>query len=108
MAPAARRRHSRSWTGGEYDLLSGELAAVAHPLSERMDEQFRAASGIDRYTQSGERDDALYESSMLRGQGEARRVVYRNDLGHIMTAELDGTYPRIVDKSSFRNTLQGN
>ena len=91
----------------EYDLSSGKRNAIEHPFSASIDEAFRAASDIDRYTQSGERDEALFANSFLRSHHQARRVVFQNDLGHLMTAETNGSYPRLVDESSFRNSLQG-
>ncbi len=94
-----------SWR--EYDLSSGDQIAIEHPFSAHIDEDFRAASGINRYTQSGARDEELFANSFLRSHHQARRVVFQNDLGHLMTAELNGSYPRLVDESSFRNSLQG-
>ena len=91
----------------EFDPIEAESRPIEHPLDEKIDESFRRASGIDRYTQSGQRDRALYDDSFLRGHHETTRFVYQNDLGHLLTAEHDGSYPRLVDESAFRNSLQG-
>ena len=91
----------------QFHVGSSSRSPIEHPLSANIDETFRIASLIDRITQSGERDVNLYDHSLLRSHHQANRVVFQNDLGHLMTAELNGSYPRLVDESSFRNSLQG-
>ena len=91
----------------QFHVSSGSRFPIEHPLSADIDESFRINSQIDLITQSGERDVKLYDQSFLRSHHQANRVVFQNDLGHMMTAELDGSYPRLVDESSFRNSLQG-
>ena len=91
----------------QFHVSSGNRFPIEHPLSADIDETFRIKSQIDLITQSGERDVNLYDHSFLRSHHQANRVVFQNDLGHLMTAEMDGSYPRLVDESSFRNSLQG-
>lgn len=94
-----------SWQ--QYHVSSDNRFTIEHPLSVRIDEAFRRHSTIDRISQSGERDASLYEQSFLRSHHQANRLVFQNDLGHVMSAEMNGQYPRLIDESGFRNSLQG-
>ncbi|MCY4106691.1 MAG: hypothetical protein OXG02_08305 [Chloroflexi bacterium] len=91
----------------QYHVSSDNHFAMEHPLSVLIDEDFRRHSTIDRLSQSGERDARLYEQSFLRSHHRANRFVFQNDLGHVMSAEKSGQYPRLIDESGFRNSLQG-
>lgn len=84
-----------------YDLDSGDTSPIEHPRSE-------AATNPAMRERLNLLDDTEYRRSMLmfppRG---GNRLVHQDVLNTLVTAEIDGTFRRIIDDELFRSTLQG-
>lgn len=82
------------------------------PLDESPNEQyitdaFLLQTGINLLTQGGENDDSLINRSFLTFPTQSSRIVYQNDISTLITAEVDGSFKRIVHTILSQFSLQG-
>lgn len=85
---------------------------IITPLDESPDAQyisdaFLLQTGINQLTQGGETDLSLINHSYLTFPAQSNRVVYQNDIYTLFTAEVDGSFKRIIHTRLSQFSLQG-
>lgn len=90
-----------------YDVAQGLITPIEHPNAAQVTEAFILQTGINKLSQSGEEAPFLYERSFLTFPTTARRVVYQNDLHTIISAEVDGSFKRLIHEGLHPYSLQG-
>ena len=94
-----------SWQ--RYRLDTRALAHIAHPKAAAVTPELIRNSGLTMISQSGERNPELYATSHLSFPPRAQRVVFQNDLHTLFSAELDGSFPRIIHDGLHAYSLRG-
>jgi len=93
-----------------YDLAGdSNVSLEANPNESFITDAFIRQTGISQYTQSGAFDDSgtLIQNSALTFPTQTRRIVYQTDLHTLITAEVDGSFKRVISNDLFQFTLQG-
>ena len=90
-----------------YRLDNHALADIAHPKAASVTPELIKNSGMTMISQSGQRKPELYATSRLSFPPGARRVIFQNDLNTLFSAELDGSYPRIIHDGLHQYSLRG-
>lgn len=77
------------------------------PNAELITDAFLLQTGVNMLTQSGANDPSLINRAYLTFPTQARRVVYQNDISTLITAEVDGSFKRLVHGRLSQYSLQG-
>lgn len=77
------------------------------PNAELITDAFLLQTGVNMLTQSGTNDPSLIHRAYLTFPTQARRVVYQNDISTLITAEVDGSFKRLVHGRLSQYSLQG-
>lgn len=92
-----------------YALGEDEAEAIVHPSAAQVTPQFIEITGIPLITQTqgAERDDTLFDRSMLTFSPDGARAVFQNDLHDLYSIQPDGSFRRRVQTGLYQHTLQG-
>lgn len=91
-----------------YQLGSAMISPLeASPNAEYITEAFIQQTGVNQLTQGSLEDSSLIERSFLTFPTQTPRIVYQNDIHTIFTAEVDGSFKRIVHTTLSQFSLQG-
>lgn len=97
----------------DYDWYRYQIRdGIILPLDESPNEQyitdaFLLQTGVNLLTQSGENDTSLINRSYLTFPTQSSRIVYQNDINTVITAEVDGSFKRLVHSVLSQFSLQG-
>jgi hypothetical protein len=85
----------------QYDVASGESVPVEHPAIARINPDLLAVIGLS--------DPMAYARSFLTFPAPVgqRRIIYQSDINVVSTAELDGSFRRLIWDDLSRVSLQG-
>jgi hypothetical protein len=92
-----------------YSLSDEESAPIEHPSTEIVTPEFIEITGIPLITQTQgqERDESLFDRSMLTFSPDGVRAIFQNDLHDLYSIEPDGSFRRRVQSGLYQHTLQG-
>lgn len=92
-----------------YSLGGDEAEAIVHPSAEAVTQEFIEITGIPLITQTQgqERDETLFDRSMLTFSPDGIRAVFQNDLHDLYSIQPDGSFRRRVQGGLYQHTLQG-
>ena len=94
-----------------YRAVLGEddSTPIAHPSAEIVTPEFIEITGIPLITQTkgAERDESLFDRSMLTFSPDGVRAIFQNDLHDLYSIEPDGSFRRRVQAGLYQHTLQG-
>ena len=90
-----------------YSLADHAVSEIDHPDAHQVTAEMIASSDAALITQSGEQNPALYYGSQMTFPPNARRIVYQNDLHTIFSAELNGSYKRLIHDKLHQHSLRG-
>lgn len=92
----------------QYDLESETRSELpANPNESFITEAFIQQTGITLNSQSFEREAIYLERSFLTFPTQSSRIVFQNDLNTVITAEVDGSFKRVIHQRLARYSLQG-
>jgi hypothetical protein len=82
---------------------------IVHPSAAIVTPEFIEVTGIPLITQTQgkERDESLFDRSMLIFSPDGTRAIFQNDLHDLYSIEPDGSFRRNVQTGLYQHTLQG-
>lgn len=82
---------------------------IEHPSAAIVTPEFIEVTGIPLITQTqgAERDESLFDRSMLTFAPDGVRAIFQNDLHDLYSIEPDGSFRRRVQSGLYQHTLQG-
>lgn len=88
-----------TWEWFELNTHTGQQSAIDHPRASQVTETTRFNISL--------MDPTLFGRSFFRFAPDARRAVYQTELNTLVSAEPDGTFPRVLYESLYNISLQG-
>jgi hypothetical protein len=77
------------------------------PNADYITDAFIQQTGVNQLTQGSAEDETLIERSFLTFPTQTPRIVFQNDIHTIITAEVDGSFKRVVHTVLSQFSLQG-
>lgn len=93
-----RRDLFNTWTWNDYNLTSGDTKPLDYANNARITPVLRRQLGLE--------DDLYFSHSMLSFPPDARRMVYQNELNSFYSAEVDGSFKRLLLDHLSSRSLQ--
>lgn len=92
-----------------YGLGEDDSEAIEHPSAAIVTPEFIEITGIPLITQTqgAERDETLFDRSMLTFSPDGVRAIFQNDLHDLYSIQPDGSFRRRVQGGLYQHTLQG-
>jgi hypothetical protein len=87
------------WDWYELDLTSGDSTPIEHPRAGDVTEATLERLSLD--------EGSEFELSYLSFHPGSRRLIFQNELNTLLTAEPDGTFPRLLYDNMARFSLHG-
>ncbi|MGJ3239259.1 MAG: hypothetical protein ACFE0Q_11180 [Anaerolineae bacterium] len=91
-----------------YNLESSIITPLdENPNAQYITESFIQQTGINMITQGNGFDETLINRSYLTFPTQSSRIVYQTDINTVLTAEVDGSFKRVIHTVLSQFSLQG-